>query len=246
MKGRTAVITGAGRGIGRAVACRFAREGAAVVIAYSGSEEAAWETARLCRESGAEGVLVTRCDVTVPAECRALVDAAKEAFGSVDILVNNAGITRDNLLMVMKESDLEEVVETNLYGTFHMMKAVSRTMMRQRYGRIINLSSVSGIAGNAGQTNYAASKAGVIGLTKSFAREVASRGITVNAIAPGMIDTDMTKGMPDAARAAAVSAVPAGRIGRPEDVANAAAFLAGEDASYITGHVLNVDGGMCM
>ena len=246
MKGRTAVITGAGRGIGRAVACRFAREGAAVVIAYSGSEQAAGVTARKCRESGAAGVLAVRCNVSVPEECQALADAAKKEFGTIDILVNNAGIIRDNLLMVMKEDEMKTVMETNLYGTYYMMKAVSRIMMRQRYGRIINLSSVSGLAGNAGQTNYAASKAGVIGLTKSFAKEVGTRGITVNAIAPGMIDTDMTKEMPDAARAAAISTVPAGRIGKPEDVANAAAFLAREESSYITGHVLNVDGGMCM
>lgn len=246
MKGRTAVITGAGRGIGRAVACRFAQEGAAVVIAYSGSEEAAEETAKRCRKSGAAGTMVVRCDVTVPEECQTLADEAKKAFGTIDILVNNAGITRDNLLIVMKEEELTEVMETNLYGTYRMMKAVSRIMIRQRYGRIINLSSVSGLAGNAGQANYAASKAGIIGLTKSFAKEVASRGITVNAIAPGMIDTDMTKRMTDAFRSAAIRAVPAGRIGQSEDVANAAAFLAKEESSYITGHVLNVDGGMYM
>ena len=190
--------------------------------------------------------LAIRCDVSDAAQVDALVKAAVETFGRIDILVNNAGITRDNLLMRMSEADFDAVISTNLKGTFLCMKAVSRLMLKQRYGRIVNLSSVVGLRGNAGQVNYAASKAGVVGMTKSLAKELASRGVTVNAVAPGFIETDMTAALTDAARAAAQGSIPMNRLGAPEDVAKAAAFLASDDAAYITGQVLAVDGGMAM
>lgn len=243
MKGRTAIVTGSSRGIGRAICVELAKGGANLVINFAGNQQAAEETAALCKAQGVSAVTV-QGDVAEAKTCEAVVNTALETFGRVDVLVNNAGVTRDNLLMRMSEEDFDAVIRTNLRGSFLMMKAVSRQMMKQRYGRIVNLSSVVGLSGNAGQVNYAASKAGVIGMTKSFAKEVASRGITVNALAPGFIETDMTAKMPEAAVSAVSASIPAGRMGTPQDVAAAAAFLASEKAAYVTGQVLAVDGGM--
>lgn len=245
MDRQTAVVTGAARGIGRAIALGLAKKGCNVVINYSGSKEAAEETEKLCKEAGAE-TLVVQADVSVEEDCKKLVDSANERFGSIEILVNNAGITRDSLLAMMSAEDFDEVINVNLKGSFMMMKAVSRQMMKKRFGRIINISSVSGVMGNPGQVNYSASKAGVIGMTKSFAREVASRNITVNAVAPGFIDTDMTSEMPQEVLKTMIENIPIKRSGNPEDIANAVCFLADESSSYITGQVLCVDGGMSM
>ena len=243
--GKTAVVTGGSRGLGRAVCLELAKGGANVVLCYAGNEAAAGETVAACEALGAKALAV-RCDVAKADEVKALMDAAVQAFGRIDILVNNAGITRDGLLMMMKEDDFDAVINANLKGAFLCMKAVSRLMMKQRWGRIVNLSSVVGLRGNAGQVNYAASKAGVIGMTKSLAKELASRGVTVNAVAPGFIDTDMTAAMPEAAKTATLATIPMGRLGAPEDVARAVAFLASDEAAYITGQVLAVDGGMAM
>ncbi len=242
---QTAIVTGGSRGIGRAVAMRLAKDGMNLVINYRGNSAAAEETERLCRELGAE-VLLVQGDVSRAEDCEKLATKAKEAFGRVDVLVNNAGITRDGLLARMTEEDFRAVLDVNLVGPWNMMKAVNRIMMKQRYGRIVNLSSVTGLMGNMGQTNYAAAKAGIVGMTKSYAREVASRGITVNAVAPGFIDTDMTEAMPEGAKDKIITGIPMGRTGKPEDVAEAVAFLASEQAGYITGEVLRVDGGMAM
>ena len=243
--GKTAVVTGGSRGIGRAVCEELARGGANVVLCFAGNESAARETVADCEALGAKALAV-QCNVADEAQAKALMDAAVQAFGRIDILVNNAGITRDGLLMMMKEADFDAVIDTNLKGAFLCMKAVSRIMMKQRYGRIVNLSSVVGLRGNGGQVNYAASKAGVIGMTKSLAKELASRGVTVNAVAPGFIETDMTAAMPEAAKTATLAAIPMGRLGAPEDVAKAVAFLASDEAAYVTGQVLAVDGGMAM
>lgn len=242
---QTAIVTGGSRGIGRAVAVRLAKDGMNLVINYRGNSAAAEETERMCRELGAE-VLLVQGDVSCAEDCEKLAAQAKEAFGRVDVLVNNAGITRDGLLARMTEEDFRAVLDVNLVGPWNMMKAVNRIMMKQRYGRIVNLSSVTGLMGNMGQTNYAAAKAGILGMTKSYAREVASRGITVNAVAPGFIDTDMTETMPEGAKDKIITGIPMGRTGKPEDVAEAVAFLASEQAGYITGEVLRVDGGMAM
>ena len=242
---QTAVVTGGSRGLGRAVCLELAKGGANVVLCYAGNAAAAEETAKACEALGAQ-VLAVKCDVSDAAQVKELMDAAVARFGRIDILVNNAGITRDGLLMTMKEEDFDAVTATNLKGTFLCMKAVARLMMRQRYGRIVNLSSVVGLRGNAGQVNYAASKAGVIGMTKSLAKELASRGVTVNAVAPGFIDTDMTAAMPEAAKTATLASIPMGRLGAPEDVARVVAFLASGEAAYVTGQVLCVDGGMAM
>ena len=242
---QTAIVTGGSRGIGRAVAVRLAKDGMNLVINYRGNSAAAEETERMCRELGAE-VLLVQGDVSRAEDCEKLAAQAKEAFGRVDVLVNNAGITRDGLLARMTEEDFRAVLNVNLVGPWNMMKAVNRIMMKQRYGRIVNLSSVTGLMGNMGQTNYAAAKAGILGMTKSYAREVASRGITVNAVAPGFIDTDMTEAMPEGAKDKIITGIPMGRTGKPEDVAEAVAFLASEQAGYITGEVLRVDGGMAM
>ena len=245
MSEKTAIVTGGSRGIGRAVCLELARRGVNVVLCYAGSEEKAAATAAECEALGVQALAI-RCDVSDALDVKALVEAALKTFGRVDILVNNAGITRDGLLMMMKEEDFDAVLDTNLKGAFLTTKAVSRIMMKQRYGRIVNVSSVVGLRGNAGQANYAASKAGVIGLTKAAAKELAGRGITVNAVAPGFIETDMTATLPEAARANLLSSIPAGRLGAAEEVAKAVGFLASEEAAYVTGQVLAIDGGMSM
>ncbi|MGP1569817.1 MAG: 3-oxoacyl-[acyl-carrier-protein] reductase [Eubacteriales bacterium] len=245
MKGKTAIITGASRGIGKAIALKLAKSGANIVITYKGNDEEAERTRILCEENGIKAV-VYKGNVADEEECKKIVEFAMENFGSVDILVNNAGITKDDVLMRMSNESFCDVINTNLVGVFNMMKATARIMMKQRFGRIINISSVSGIIGNAGQANYSAAKAGVIGLTKSYAREVASRNITVNAVAPGFVKTDMTDKLSKEIVDAALKSIPLGKFGEPEDIANAVCFLASESASYITGEVLRVDGGIAM
>lgn len=245
LDGKTALVTGASRGIGRAIALRLAAEGASVAINYAGNTAKAEETKAAIEAAGGKAALF-QADVSDSAQVEQMVAAVTETFGTIDILVNNAGITRDGLLMRMKEEDFDAVLDTNLKGIFHVTKAVSKLMMKKRAGRIVNMASVVGIMGNAGQTNYAAAKAGVIGFTKSAAREFAARGITVNAVAPGFIATDMTAAMPEKAKEATLAAIPLRRMGEPEDVANAVAFLVSDQASYITGQVVKVDGGMVM
>ena len=245
LKNKIALITGAGRGIGRAIAIALAKEGAEVVINYNGSEERAKEVKQTIEENGGKASIY-KCNVSDFAACEAMIKDIVKEYGHLDILVNNAGITKDGLLMKMSEEDFDKVLDTNLKGTFHTIRAALRQMIRQRSGRIINMASVVGVSGNAGQANYAASKAGVIGLTKTAAIEVASRGITVNAVAPGFIETDMTEVLPEKIKEASAAQIPLGKFGKAEDVANAVAFLASEDAGYITGQVLHVDGGMVM
>lgn len=242
---KTAIVTGASRGIGRAAAVRLAKMGMDIVFTYHSGVEAAEETKALCMAEGAK-VLAVQADVSRSENCEALVEQTLEFGGRVDVLVNNAGITRDGLIIRMSDEQFDQVIDTNLKGAFYMMRAVSRQMMKQRSGRIINISSVVGVMGNAGQVNYAASKAGVIGMTKSLARELASRKVTVNAVAPGMIETDMTAVMSEKAKESMKAAIPAGEMGKPEDIAGAIAFLAGEDGRYITGQVICVDGGMAI
>lgn len=243
--GKTALVTGGSRGIGKAVCLELAQQGANIVLCYSGNEDAAQKTAAACQALGVQALAV-RCDVSNAQQVQNLMDTAIKHFNTVDILVNNAGITKDNLLIRMSEDDFDAVVDTNLKGAFLCIKAVARVMMRQRYGRIINISSVVGLHGNAGQVNYAASKAGIIGLTKSAAKELASRKITVNAVAPGFVQTDMTDVLPQEIKKNLLDTIPVGRFGSCEEIAKAVAFLAGDDASYITGQVLSVDGGMAM
>lgn len=242
---KVAVVTGASRGIGRAIALELARTGALVILNYRGSEEKAEEVKKQIEWEGGEAALY-QCNVADCAACGEFFKTIVKEYGRVDILVNNAGITKDGLLMGMSEEDFSSVVDVNLKGTFHCIRHASRQMVKQRSGRIISLASVVGISGNAGQANYAASKAGIIGLTKSAAKELAGRGITVNAIAPGFIQTDMTRVLPDRVKEAAEGMIPMGTFGEPEDVAKAAAFLASDGARYITGQVLCVDGGMAM
>lgn len=245
LDGKTALVTGASRGIGRAIAIRLASEGAAVAINYAGNAKAAEEVKSIIEAAGGKAMLV-QADVSSAESVDAMIKEVVEAFGGIDILVNNAGITRDGLLMRMKEEDWDAVINTNLKGVFYCTKAVSKLMMKKRAGRIVNMASVVGLTGNAGQANYAAAKAGVIGFSKTMAKELASRGITVNMVAPGYIDTDMTAVLSESVRETMVSGIPLGRAGTPEDVANAVLFLVSDDASYITGQVINVDGGMVM
>lgn len=244
LKGKIAVITGGAQGIGKAVARRFASEGADIVIADINPEPAAI-TAQEIEQLGRKA-LFCRVDVSNIDDAEAMADETIKAYGRIDILVNNAGITRDSLLMRMKRDDWDKVVDINLGGTFNCTKAVARHMVRARYGRIINISSVVGLMGNAGQVNYASSKAGVIGFTKAVARELAGRAITVNAIAPGFIDTEMTRVLPEKERQRLVSQIPLSRLGLPEDIAHCAKFLASDEANYITGQVIQVNGGMYM
>ncbi len=243
LEGKTAIVTGGGRGIGRAISVKLASEGANVVICDIAINEAAEETVKLIEEQGVKAAAF-KADVTSPDDAENLFKQAIEQFGAVDILVNNAGVTRDNLLMRMKEEEFDLVISTNLKGTYNMMKAAARPMMKARYGRIVNISSVVGIYGNAGQVNYSASKAGVIGMTKSLAKELGSRGITVNAVAPGFIETDMTKVLSDELKAEMVKNIALGRPGQPEDVAKVVAFLASDEAAYVTGQVIECAGGM--
>lgn len=243
---RIALITGGSRGIGRAICIRLAQAGNDIVFNYQSGAEAAAETKRLCEEYGVQ-VLAVQADVSKPEACEMLVKQAAEfGGGKIHVLVNNAGITRDNLLARIKDEDLDAVVNVNLKGPFYLMRAVSKLMLRQKYGRIINMSSVVGLKGNAGQVNYAATKAAVIGMTKSLARELASRQITVNAVAPGMIETDMTGAIREEARQQILESIPFREMGSPVDVANVVAFLAGDEARYITGQVIAVDGGMAI
>ena len=240
---RAALVTGAGRGIGRAIAVELARHGYHILVDYAGNASAAEETVALCQAEGVDAFAV-QADVSDEEAVKGLVKSALERFGRIDVLINNAGITRDNLMLRMSAEDFDLVIEKNLRGAFLMTKYVGKEMLHQRFGRIVNISSVVGVHGNAGQANYAASKAGLIGLTKTTALEYASRGITANAIAPGFIDTDMTKVLPEKVKEAMLQQIPLRQFGSPEDVAKAAAFLASDDARYITGQVLGVDGGM--
>ena len=245
MEGNVALVTGGSRGIGRAVCLELARRGVSIAVNYGGSSQAAEETAQLCRDLGVEAE-VFQTDVASPAACEALVAAVKERFGRLDILVNNAGISRDGLLMTAKTEDFDNTLDTNLKGAYFCTKAASKVMVRQKYGRIICLSRVVGLRGNPGQTAYAASKAGLLGLTKAAAKELAGRDITVNAVAPGYIQTDMTAVLPDKAKEAMLGTIPKGRPGTPEEVARAVAFFAAPESAYITGQVLCVDGGMAV
>ena len=245
LQGKNALVTGGSRGIGRAICLELARQGANVAVNYAGNAKAAEETVEACKALGVQAVAI-QADVADAAACEAMVKEVLARFGRLDILVNNAGVTRDGLMPMMKEADWDAVLDTNLKGAFHCMKAVYRPMMKQKYGRIVNLSSIVGLRGNAGQANYAASKAGLIGLTKSMAKELAARNVTVNAVAPGFIDTDMTAALPEKAREAMLTTIPMGRLGQAEDVAQAVAFFAGDTSAYVTGQVLCVDGGMAV
>ena len=245
LQGKAALVTGASRGIGRAIAIALAEAGADVAVNYAGSEQAAEETVRRIEELGRRAFKV-RADVSSSAQAEDMVKQVIDQFGKIDILVNNAGITRDNLLMRMKEEEFDEVIATNLKGVFNCIKAVSRPMMKQRSGKIINISSVVGVLGNAGQANYVAAKAGVIGLTKTAAKELAPRNISVNAVAPGFIESDMTAKLPEELREQYLRAIPLARLGQPEEVARVVRFLASDDSAYMTGQTLHVDGGMYM
>ncbi|WCN39056.1 3-oxoacyl-ACP reductase FabG [Aneurinibacillus uraniidurans] len=245
LNGKVALVTGGSRGIGRAIALALAEAGADVAINYAGNETAARETADAVTALGRKAIII-KADVANATEVDAMVKQTIDELGGMDILVNNAGITRDNLLMRMKEEEFDDVIATNLKGVFNCIKAVTRPMMKARSGRIINISSVVGVMGNPGQANYVAAKAGVIGMTKSVARELASRGITVNAVAPGFIDTDMTAVLGDDAKQALLTQIPLARLGKPEDIAHVVKFIASDEASYMTGQVFHVDGGMYM
>lgn len=245
MTGRTALVTGAGRGIGREIALTLAREGVDIAVNYNSSESAARETAEQIEAMGRKAVLLP-CDVADFKASGEMVQRAVESLGRLDILINNAGITRDNLLLRMTEKEFDAVLDTNLKGCFHLIRHVAKVMLKQRYGRIVNLSSISGVLGNAGQANYSASKAGIIGLTKSAARELASRNITVNAIAPGFIDTEMTKDLSDSVKESILAQIPMRRFGSTKDIAEAAKFLVSDYAAYITGQVIQINGGMAM
>ena len=245
MEGRVALVTGGGRGLGRAIAVRLAQEGVKVAVSYRSNDAAAGETAELVRKAGA-GCETFKGDVSSSEDVEALMKGVGEAFGPVEILVNNAGTTRDNILLRMKDAEFEDVLATNLKGTYLCTRAVLRGMVRARWGRIVNISSVVGLVGNAGQANYAASKAGMIGFTKSVAREVAGRGITANSVAPGYVETELTGALPENVKEQILGQVPVGRFGEPEEIAEVVAFLAGERAAYVTGQTIAVDGGMVM
>lgn len=245
LDGKIALVTGASRGIGRAIALRLAEAGATVVINYAGNVKAAEEVKSMIVDAGGKAMLI-QADIANTEAVDDMIKYINKEYGKIDILVNNAGITRDNLLMRMKESDWDDVINTNLKGIYNSTKAVSKFMMKQRSGRIVNMASVVGLTGNAGQANYAAAKAGVIGFSKSMAKELASRGITVNTVAPGFIETDMTAVLADQVKEELVSSIPLARLGNAKDVANAVMFLVSDEASYITGQTLNVDGGMVM
>lgn len=243
LTGKNALVTGAGRGIGRAIAQELAANGAYVIINYNGSKGAAEETLAAITEAGGQGE-ICQCSVADYTACGEMVADLVKKLGHIDILVNNAGITKDGLVMKMSEEDFDAVIDTNLKGCYNTIRHLSRYLLKQRSGKIINISSVSGIMGNAGQANYSASKAGVIGLTKAVAKELASRGINVNAVAPGYVETDMTGVLPDSVKEGLLAQIPLGRTGKPEDIAKAVVFLASSNADYITGQVLSVDGGM--
>ena len=245
LKDKCAIVTGASRGIGRAIAKKLASLGANIVLNYRSNDEEALKVKEELLSYGVD-VFLYKCDISDFNAVEEMIKASKEKFGKVDIMINNAGITKDTLLLRMKEEDFDKVIEVNLKGVFNCLKAITPVMIRQKCGKIVNLSSVVGLVGNAGQVNYAASKAGVIGMTKSLAKEVGSRGITVNAVAPGFIDTDMTEVLGEKFKEEAKKSIPLKRLGKPEDVAGAVAYLVGNEASYITGQVLNVDGGMLM
>ena len=245
LEGKVAVVTGASRGIGGAVALKLASLGAMVIVNYAGSKDKAENVVKKIESMGQKAEAI-QCDVSNFDMCKDFIEDISKRYGQIDILINNAGITRDGLAMAMKEEDFDAVIATNLKGTFNCIRFVSRIMMKQRKGKIINMSSVSGVTGNAGQVNYSAAKAGVIGITKSMARELASRNINVNAIAPGFIETDMTNALGEKVKEHAKTQIPLGRFGKPEEVAELAAFLAGDNSNYITGQVFNIDGGMVM
>ncbi len=245
LENKVALVTGAARGIGKAIAKALAAEGAVVIVNYNGSAQRAAETVKEIEEAGGK-TLAIRCNVADFTACKDMIDGIIKEQGRLDILVNNAGITRDGLLMKMSEEDFDSVMDTNLKGAFNCIRHAARQMIKQKSGRIISISSVSGVLGNAGQVNYSASKAGIIGLTKATAREVASRGITVNAIAPGFITTDMTEVLSEAVKTSVTETIPMKKFGKPEDIAQTALFLASEEAAYITGQVICVDGGMAM
>ena len=245
LENKVALVTGAARGIGKAIAKALAAEGAVVIVNYIGSAQSAAETVKEIEEAGGKALAI-RCNVADFTACKDMIDGIIKEQGRLDILVNNAGITRDGLLMKMSEEDFDSVMDTNLKGAFNCIRHAARQMIKQKSGRIISISSVSGVLGNAGQANYSASKAGIIGLTKATAREVASRGITVNAIAPGFITTDMTEVLSEAVKTSVTETIPMKKFGKPEDIAQTALFLASEEAAYITGQVICVDGGMAM
>lgn len=245
LKGKSAIITGASRGIGKAIAIKFAKEGANIVINYRNNEEEALKVKEELEQLGVK-TLIVKADISDLKQAENLIKQAKKEFGQVDILINNAGITKDNLIIRMKESEFDQVIKINLKGAFNCLKAVTPIMLKQRSGKIVNMSSVVGVIGNPGQVNYCASKAGLIGMTKSLAREIGIRGINVNAIAPGFIDTDMTRVLTEEQKKNILSQIPLNKFGNIEDIANTALFLASENSNYITGQVIHIDGGMAM